>query len=92
MVRLEGWKTMCKFKAWLYSRFLPTWCREELLEENRRLQERIDQQRQKILRLEAYTRGMRTALRLGRKIMIQTGGGIIEPIISSDGERTDGES
>ena len=34
---------MRKFKRWLIERFLPVWCREELLTENRRLRERGQQ-------------------------------------------------
>lgn len=83
---------MNKCKRWLLERFLPTWCREELLEENRKLRSEIEDQRQQLRQLEAYISGMRTALRLGRKIMIQTGGGESEPIISNGGERKNGES
>ena len=60
-----------RFKRWLFERFLPAWCREELLEQNERLRSRIAAQQQEIERLEAYIEGMRAALRRQPKIVIE---------------------
>lgn len=82
---------MNRYKIWLLERFLPTWCRQELMEENRRLRARIEDQRQKIQQLEAYVSGIRMTLRASKKITIQTGGGSIEPVIRNDGKHEGGE-
>lgn len=57
-------------KHWLYRRFLPEWCRQELLEENSRLADEIRKQEQEIRQLKAYISGMQTALRLGKRVTI----------------------
>ncbi len=62
-----------KFKRWLYTRFLPAWCKEDLLEENRRLAAVAAERRQEIDRLNAYISGLETALRVQRHIVINTG-------------------
>ena len=64
---------MNKFKAWLCGRFLPAWCREELLDENKRLTRRVADLKAENARLNAYLDGMETALRLGRRVSINTG-------------------
>ena len=64
---------MSKWKAWLIDRFLPAWCREELLDENRRLANRVNGLKAENARLNAYIDGVETALRLGRRIKIYTG-------------------
>lgn len=61
---------MTKFKKWLILKFLPTYCREELLEENRRLMQKIDTLQAKNDRLNAYIDGMEAALRY-QKITIR---------------------
>ena len=66
---------MKQFKRWLIERFLPAWCREELLEENRRLVETIAEKNAEIRRLNAYIDGVQAALRASRRITIQNGGG-----------------
>ena len=66
---------MKKLRHWLIRKFLPAWCREELLAENRNLQALADSQAQEIRRLKAYIDGMQTALRLGKRVTIMTGGG-----------------
>ncbi len=63
-----------KWKKWLIERFLPAWCREELLSENRRLREQLQRQEEKISRLNAYIDGIQDALRCRQKIIIQGGG------------------
>lgn len=54
---------MRKFKIWLCRCFLPTWCREELLEENRRLMAALEQAQQENRELLARIAGMETVLR-----------------------------
>ena len=64
---------MGKFKRWLIERFLPVWCREELLTENRRLRERVQLQAAEIDRLNAYVDGVRDAIRRQPRITINGG-------------------
>ena len=61
---------MKKFKRWLIERFLPTYCRNELLEENKRLANKITELQAKNDRLNAYIDGMESALRY-QKITIR---------------------
>lgn len=65
---------MRKFKMWLFRRFLPEWCREELLQDNRKLSLDCAAAQRKIEQLQAYIRGMQSVLRAGRKIVIQNRG------------------
>ena len=62
---------MSKFKRWLYNRFLPAWCKEELLSANRALSKTVAEQQHEIERLNAYIDGMETALRAQRRITIR---------------------
>ena len=61
---------MKKFKRWLIEKFLPTYCRNELLEENKRLANKIAELQAKNDRLNAYIDGMESALR-NQKITIR---------------------
>lgn len=61
---------MKKFKRWLIEKFLPTYCRNELLEENKRLANKIAELQAKNGRLNAYIDGMESALRY-QKITIR---------------------
>lgn len=65
---------MNKIKRWLYSKFLPSWCKEQLLDENARLRSALTAQKQETERLQAYIEGLHTALRMSRKITIRNGG------------------
>lgn len=56
---------MTKCKRWLYNKFLPAWCKDDLLEKNAKLTELADRQEQRIEILESYIRGMEKALRRG---------------------------
>ena len=61
---------MKKFKRWLIEKFLPTYCRNELLEENKRLANKIAEFQAKNDRLNAYIDGIESALRY-QKITIR---------------------
>ena len=61
---------MKKFKRWLIEKFLPTYCRNEMLEENKRLANKIAELQAKNDRLNAYIAGMESALRY-QKITIR---------------------
>ena len=61
---------MKKFKRWLIEKFLPTYCRNELLEENKQLANKIAELQAKNDRLNAYIDGMESALRY-QKITIR---------------------
>ena len=61
---------MKKFKRGLIEKFLPTYCRNEMLEENKRLANKIAELQAKNDRLNAYIDGMESALRY-QKITIR---------------------
>ncbi len=61
---------MTKFKRWLYARFLPAWCRDDLMETNARLLAANAEQRQEIKRLNAYINGLHAAMRRQPRIAI----------------------
>ena len=63
---------MSKIKRWLYERFLPAWCRDDLMAANKRLQEKVDAQAQEIERLNAYIDGMQDAM-LRSRVIIKAG-------------------
>ncbi len=69
---------MTKIKKWLCERYLPTYCREEMLAENRRLKEQIEKDKNEIQRLTAYVAGIHSALRSARKITINNRGGDVD--------------
>lgn len=62
---------MVKFKRWLYNKFLPAWCKDDLLEANARLVEQAEAQGREIGRLRAYIDGMETALRHQRRLTVR---------------------
>lgn len=61
---------MTKFKRWLYTRFLPAWCRDDLIETNARLLAANKEQKQEIDRLRSYIAGLETAMRRQPRITI----------------------
>lgn len=63
---------MGKFKRWLYNKFLPAWCKDDLMEENAALARRIGTLGQKNRELSAYIDGMETALRRCGRITIHS--------------------
>ena len=72
---------MRKFKRWLMERYLPAWCRGELLEENQRLRDKVERQASEIRRLNAYIDGVRDTIRKQPRITINGGG------VNGDSER-----
>ena len=62
---------MSKIKKWLYERYLPAWCRDDLMEANRRLQKKVDEQAREIERLNAYIDGMQDAMIRQSRIIIK---------------------
>lgn len=64
---------MTRLKRWIIDIFLPAWCRSELMDENRRLIEKIEKQAAKIDRLNAYIDGLQDALCRQPKIIINGG-------------------
>lgn len=62
-----------RFKRWLYNKFLPAWCKEDLLTDNARLAATVAEQRQEIARLNAYIEGMESGMRTRNKIIINNG-------------------
>lgn len=61
---------MHKWKTWLYSRFLPEYCRQSLLEENARLENELNQKRQRIRELNSYIDGLEAGMHSLRRITI----------------------
>lgn len=62
---------MGRCKQWLYGKFLPAWCREELLAENARLRSEVESRGREIERLHAYIGGMEAALLRQSRIVIK---------------------
>lgn len=62
---------MSRLKRWLYNRFLPAWCKDDLLEANARLEATVEVQRQKIDRQSAYISGLETAMRYQRRVTVR---------------------
>nr|DAI03637.1 MAG TPA: FIP FIP domain [Caudoviricetes sp.] len=62
---------MSKFKRWLIEKFLPAWCRDEMLDTNRDLVRAVDDLRRENERLKAYINGLEDAMRAQRRIVIR---------------------
>lgn len=62
---------MSKFKQWLYNRFLPAWCRDDLMETNSHLVRVIADIKRENERLHAYIEGMNNAMRRQPRINIK---------------------
>lgn len=59
---------MGKFKKWLLERFLPAYCRDSLMEENKRLSSRMLELESESKELRAYINGIQAALRAQRRV------------------------
>lgn len=64
-----------KIKRWIIMKYLPAWCREALLEENRKLLEKTARQAAEIDRLNAYIDGVTDAMRHQPRIVVHGGDG-----------------
>ena len=64
---------MKKLREYLINRFLPAWCREELLEENKKLRQKVERQAAEIDRLNAYIDGVTDALLRQPRIIVNGG-------------------
>lgn len=62
---------MRRFKKWLYGKFLPAYCRDDLLEANARLRAKVNDQAREIERLNAYIDGMEDAMLRQPRIIIK---------------------
>lgn len=62
---------MRKFKKWLIERYLPAYCKESLLEENKRLVRELAESRTEVDRLSAYIEGFHATMRRQRNIIIR---------------------
>lgn len=62
---------MSKFKQWLYNKFLPDWCKDNLLETNAHLVNLVSEQQREIAILKARIDGMETSMRYQRRISIR---------------------
>lgn len=61
---------MTKIKNWLFNKFLPAWCRDDLMETNRHLVGVIADLERENERLNAYIDGMHAAARRQPRITI----------------------
>lgn len=77
---------MSKVKQWLVERFLPEWCRQELLAENARLAAEVLRLQRQVEQRQAYIDGMDTALRAMRKVIIKNEVTGFERIRRPDGQ------
>lgn len=61
---------MRKWKRKIVDKYLPAWCREEIIDENKRLTEKVAALGRKIELQDAYIDGVHDALRYRPKIEI----------------------
>ena len=54
-------------KKWLLERFLPMWAKETVLKDNRRLAGELRRMEEENARLQAYIRGLREGVRVGKR-------------------------
>lgn len=64
---------MKRFKKWLRDRFLPAYCRDDLLAENDRLRRELAEKRRTIDCLRAYADGLEYSMRKQARIKIYNG-------------------
>ena len=68
---------MRKIKQWFYNHFLPMWAKETLLRDNQKLLKEVDSLYQKLEQKDAYIAGLEAGMRAQRRIIINTGGGVV---------------
>ena len=61
---------MKKLKTWIITQYLPAYAKQTILEENKKLNEAVKAQQQRIKELEAYIDGIQYATRATQKIII----------------------
>ena len=61
---------MNRFRLWICTKFLPTWAREGLIDENERLRRELAKVRQENERLNAYIDGVQSMMRCFRRVEI----------------------
>ena len=61
---------MSRFKRWLVNKYLPTWARQTLEQENKDLEAQISRMKLEMADLKGYCDGLETALRTIRRITI----------------------
>ena len=66
----EGRIMIKKFKKWLFENFLPAYCKEKLIEENKKLNDEINELKVIIVEREAYIRGLESGIHSSKKILI----------------------
>lgn len=57
---------MDAFKQWLFEKYLPSWCKVSLLEENQRLAQQLAAARQENKVLQSYVDGLRDGMQRSR--------------------------
>ena len=62
-------------RKWLIDRFLPLWAKETVLAENRHLRQENRRLQDKLQQQEAYIQGVQAGLRAVKRISIHNGGG-----------------
>lgn len=65
---------MSKLKRAIIDKYLPSWCRAELMDENEKLRKALDGKKAECERLSAYIDGMHDALKYRQKIVINERG------------------
>ncbi|MBQ3045144.1 MAG: hypothetical protein IJD49_04245 [Clostridia bacterium] len=61
---------MSKIKQWFFNKYLPAYCKEELIEENNKLRMQVQELKAEKKELESYISGMQRGLRAVKKIQI----------------------
>lgn len=66
---------MKKIKRWFYDHFLPTWAKESLLADYKRLERENEQLLLKLAEKDAYIAGLAAGMKAQRRIVINNGEG-----------------
>lgn len=68
---------MKRIKQWLINHFLPMWAKETVLADNRKLLKEVENLRLQLMQKKAYISGLEDGIRAQRRIIINTGGGVV---------------